>query len=371
MNAASWGGARALASATLAAAVIGCSGVPAATPGGSPDAARAADQARTFHTMATRDGWANYGQQFTEFCVSRFDFDCNREDRDLGSDLSSGQEIQQWDAEKNNPQSVVADIGILFIPQAAEAGILAEYQPPNAELLPDSLRGPGWVATFVGVPDLLVNVDALEQRNLPIPDEWADLTDPAYRGLIGMGRVGVSSSATWAFVAMNLAAGGTLDDWQPGIEFGRQLLPNLGQSANLETFERGETPITIRFDFSTSGWIPTLDEHEVNYQWQIPRDGSVFAPHTLMLNRYDTAHHDFGKMFMEWVLTDEGQYLFAPSGARPIRATFDDSPLVVPDEYRVNWLPDEMYEDVRSVDWQEVDPEEILRIWEEEVVGGG
>jgi putative spermidine/putrescine transport system substrate-binding protein len=351
--------------------LVGCTGVPSQTAGGAPDLARAREQARTFHTMATRDQWANYGKQFTVFCERRFGFDCNREDRDVGSDLSSGQEIQQWDAEKNNPQSVVADIGILFIPQAEQAGILADYEPPNVDLLPDNLHGPGWVATFVGVPDMLINLDALEQRDIPVPDEWADLTDPVYEGLIGLNRVGISAGGTWAFVAMNLAAGGTLDDWQPGIEFGRRLLPNLGQSPSLEAFERGETPIAIRFDFSNASWLSTLDDHGVRYERVIPRDGSVYAPATLMLNRYDTAHHDFGKLFMEWVLTDEGQYLFARSGARPVRATLDENALDVPDEYRVNWLPDEAYQNVVSVDWEQIDSEEILRIWEEEVVGGG
>lgn len=355
----------------VAALLLGCT-TPAPTPSSGIDRAAAAQQARTFHTIATGDDWANYGAQFSRFCEVTFGFDCNRPERDLsGGGMSSAEEVQAWDAEKNNPQSVLADIGILFIPQAEQAGILADYEPPNAGLLPADLHGPGWVATFVGVPTILVNTDALAQRDLPIPESWADLDDPAYAGLIGLTRVGVGASSTWAFVAINLAVGGSVEDWQPGIEFGRRLLPNLTQQASIETFERGEVPISVRYDFHHAAWLPTLDEHGVHYRHLIPADGSVIAPATLMMNRYDTAHHDFAKLFMEWVLTDEGQALFAPFAARPIRSLVGDDRVEVPAEQRTYWLPDADYARARSVEWRSISSEMVREIWENEVVGGG
>ena len=357
----------------LAACSSGPPGASATGPTSAPiDTAAAAEQARTFHTIATRDDWGNYGEQFSRFCTVRFGFDCNREDRDLGTDLSSAQEVQQWDAERNNPTSILADIGILFIPQAREAGILADYQPPNVNLLPDDLHGPGWVATFVGVPTFMVNMGFLESHGLPIPESWADLTNPAYSTppLIGMSRPGVGSSSTWAFVAMNLAAGGSLTDWQPGIDYGRQLLPNLTQSASIETFERGEVPISIRFEFSHGEWAEELTARGVDYRVIVPSDGSVYAQHTLMMNRFDLAHDDFAKMFMEWVLTDEGQLLFSKFGARPVRSVVGDTRVVVPQELRANWLPDEAYADVTTIDWTRVESDQILDKWENQVVGG-
>lgn len=352
-----------------------CSTAPAAsvapTQGASGyDITAARDQARSFHTIATSDDFGNYGQQFTRFCEVNFGFDCNREDRDLGS-MSSGEEIQAWLSEKNNPQSVVADIGLLFIPQAEEVGILADYEPPEAAALPDDLHGPGWVATFTGVPAYLVNLDALEDAGVEVPDTWADLTDPRYEGMVGMGRVGVSGSATWAFVAMNLAAGGTLENWQPGIDYGKALLPNIVDQASIETFTRGEVPIAIRYDFNNATWFEDLDADGVNYKLVIPKDGSVVSPSTLMMNRYMTAHADFGKMFMSWVLSDEAQEIFARYGSRPIRSVVGDDPLELSDEAKANWLPDEDYEVVETVDWRSIDPEAILDMWENEVVGGG
>jgi putative spermidine/putrescine transport system substrate-binding protein len=220
------------------------------------------------------------------------------------------------------------------------------------------------------VPAVLVNVGFLEAHGLPVPHSWADLLNPAYTKMIGLSRVGVSGSGTFSFVAMNLAAGGTLDDWAPGIAYARALVPNLTSQASIETFERGEAPISVRFDFNHGSWMQTLRDHGTNAQIIIPSDGSVYAASTLMMNRYDVAHQDFGKMFMEWVLTDQAQAISAKFGARPIRSVVGDNPLVVPAEARANWLPDADYAHVQTVDNASLDPNEIIDIWENQVLGG-
>jgi putative spermidine/putrescine transport system substrate-binding protein len=89
-----------------------------------------------------------------------------------------------------------------------------------------------------------------------------------------------------------------------------------------------------------------------------------------MMNRYDSAHHDFAKMFMEWVLTDEGQMIFAEFGARPIRSVVGENRLEVPIEARANWLPDEQYANVKTIDGTLVDTDALRQLWEDEVVGG-
>ena len=81
------------------------------------------------------------------------------------------------------------------------------------------------MTTFVGVPAFLVNATFLQSRGLPVPHSWQDLLNPAYRSMIGLGRVGVSGSGTWSFLAMNLAAGGSVTDFGPGITYARQLGP--------------------------------------------------------------------------------------------------------------------------------------------------
>jgi putative spermidine/putrescine transport system substrate-binding protein len=349
--------------------VTGCSAT-APLSSGSPAADAAAQQARTFVTYATTNAWGNYGEQFTTFCQRNCQFDCNRADRSQAEDIVSAEEVQKFDAEKNNPVAILADIGIPFIPQAQSANVLADYEPPNASLLPANLHGPGWVATFVGVPAILVNLDFMQAHNLPVPHSWQDLLNPAYAKLVGLSKVGISGSGTYSFVAMNLAAGGTLDDWAPGIAYARKLVPNLTANASIDSFEKGEVPIAVRYDFNHGSWMQTLHDAGVNAQIFIPTDGSVYGESALMMNRYDSAHADFGKMFLNWVLTDDAQLIFAKFGARPIRSVVGDSPLVVPDSARVNWLPDSDYAAVKTVDFHKIDPAKIADIWENQVLAG-
>ena len=74
-----------------------------------------------------------------------------------------------------------------------------------------------WFTIHYGTLGFFVNVDALEGK--PVPTSWADLLKPEYSGMVGY------LDPTSAFVgyagatAANLALGGTLDDWTPGIEF--------------------------------------------------------------------------------------------------------------------------------------------------------
>ena len=221
-----------LAAVAFTVILAGCSSAAAsqnvlgATAG---DSTKAADQAKTFETYGAPNSWANYGQEFTDFCQAKFSFDCNRKDRSQGEDMSSAEEIAAFDSEKNNPKAVLADIGILFSSAAEQKGVLSGYVPAAATKLPSYLFGKngGWEATFVGVPGFVVNVDYLTSKGIAVPQTWADLAKPDYKGLVGFGKPGSSGTATMAFVAMNLAVGGTLDDYTKGIAYAKTLLPNI------------------------------------------------------------------------------------------------------------------------------------------------
>jgi putative spermidine/putrescine transport system substrate-binding protein len=339
-----------------------------------PDCAAAAAEAATFVTLGAPNDWANYGEQFTTFCQTYFGFDCNRTERSQGEDLSSAEEIQQFDAQKNNPQAVLADIGILFANQAEQVGVLPNYLPDNASLLDPTLKGAngGWTATFVGVPGFVVNTDYLASKGVAVPMTWADLIKPEYAGMVGFGKPGSSGTATEAFVAMNLAAGGTLDDYTKGIEYAKALLPNIAASeGNADSFEKGEVPIQIKYDFNLIALANAENAKGVHAQVVIPSDGSIYAPSAIIANQYDVAHKDFAQMFMNWILSDEGQTIFAKFGARPIRSVTGDNPLVVPDDAKTLWLPDDQYANVTNIDQSKIDITNIADIWQNQVGAGG
>jgi putative spermidine/putrescine transport system substrate-binding protein len=173
-----------------------------------------------------------------------------------------------------------------------------------------------------------------------------------------------------AFVAMNIAAGGTLDDYTKGIAYAKQLLPNIQgvPEGNADQFEKGDVPIQIKYDFNLIA-LANQEKGKVKAQVVIPSDGSIYAPSAIIMNKYDTAHSDFGKLFMDWILTDQGQTLFAKFGARPIRYVLGD--LTLPDSAKTLWLSDTLYKPVQTVDTSKIDITKVADIWQNQVGAGG
>lgn len=331
------------------------------------DPAKVAEQAASFQTYGMPDSWANYGESIAEFCASMQIDPCVRTD----TDMSSLEEITAFDAEKNNPIAAFADIGILFGPIAEAQGVVPPFLPEAAAALPEGFKAAtgGWVATFTGVPGFNVNVQALADKGIAVPTTWADLIKPEYKGLIGIGAIGQSGTATTSFIAMNIAAGGSLDDFAPGIEFGKALVPNIEGVAEASDpeMERGEVPIQIKYDFNLIAQATALGEKGIEIQTVIPADGSIYAPSALMLNGYNTATGDLAKAFSEWVLSDAGQEIFAKFGARPIRYVLGQ--LELPEEAKALWLDDSNYAAVQAIDLSTTSIPAIKEIWEGDVLG--
>jgi putative spermidine/putrescine transport system substrate-binding protein len=358
------------AAPTTAATDTPAPATPAPTPSAAAmawDQAKAAAEAGTWASYGMPDDWANYGESIKNFCA-KYSFTCNPK-RSLGEDMSSAEEIAAFDAEKNNPKAIVADIGILFASQAEQKGVVSSYVPAGANKLAPYLYGQngGWTSTFVGVPGFVVNVDYLTKKGVPVPTKWADLADPKYKGMVGFGKPGSSGTATMSFVAQNLAAGGTLDDYTKGVEYAKKMVQNLASSeGNADSFEKGEVPIQIKYDFNLIALANAMKKKNVNAQVVIPTDGSIYAPSALIMNKYDTAHADFGMAFMDWVLSDEGQTAFAKFGARPIRWVTGD--LKLDPSATTGCLPDSQYSAVQKVDTSKIDITKIADIWENQVL---
>src|SRR5205823_528394 len=176
-----------------------------------------------------------------EFCAHYQLSSCNHTD----TDMSSNAEITRFDAEKNKPVGIFSDIGIAFGPVAEARGVAPPYLPPNAKSLPAGWKGKtgGWVATFVGIPSIIVNTDVVKN----VPKSWDDLLKPEYRGLIGVSDPSTSGTGGATFLAWAFAHGGNENNLAPGVEFAKKILPNLaGPGGNDADLEKGEIPIQVR-----------------------------------------------------------------------------------------------------------------------------
>ncbi|MDQ2067758.1 extracellular solute-binding protein [Xinfangfangia sp. CPCC 101601] len=307
--------------------------------------------------------WANYGEVM-ERMAATYNFTYTHHD----TDMSSMEEILKFDAERNNPVGISGDIGILFGPVAEARGVVPNYLPPNADKLPASLKSAtgGWVATFTGVPAIIVNTDVVKN----VPRSWEDLLKPEYTGLIsavdasGMGGTQMATFIAWAY-----AFGGSATDLAPGAEFARKLVPQMaGGSSTSLTMERGEVPIQIKYDFNCIAQAAALKEKGINCEVIIPQ-GTIYAPSAIQVNRYNLEKMNIAKLMLDFVLSDEAQIAFAKFGARPIRWVLGD--LELPAEARTSWLPDELYKDVIQVeDWSAIDVSALAQYWVDNVVNG-
>lgn len=328
----------------------------------APDLQRAKEQAKEFVTYGMPADWANYGEVFQKFAQTYgLDF------RHIDTDMSSLVEIAKFDAEKNNPRAICGDIGLLYGAIAERKAVIPPYLSPRAAKLPSQFKGKtgGWVATYTGVPALVINADVIET----LPQTWDDLLAPKYKGKIsGMNPVRAGNDAT-AFLAWAYASGGDENNMTPAVEFAKKMLPQFSSApVNVQTLEKGEVPIQINYDFNCNSAAQKLRNKNIKAKVVIP-GVSIYAPSALILNKYNVAKMDVAKLLMDYVLSDEGQLTFAKFGARPIRYVLND--LQLPDQVKVGWLPDEHYRQVQQVkDWSKIDAERIGRLWQDEVLGG-
>jgi len=329
-----------------------------------PDLAAAKEQATEFVTYGIPDDWANYGEVFKAFAAKN-GFTLKHVD----TDMSSLEEITKFDAEQSNPYAIAADIGIIFGPVAEAEEVVPDYLPPNAEQLPEGYKAAtgGWVATFVGVPALVVNTDVVKN----VPATWDDLLKPEYKGQIGSpGDPRTSGTAATTFLAWSYAHGGDVENLDPAVEFAKQLLPQYASAeASTELLEKGEIPMRIQYDFNGAAAVATLAERGINAKVVIP-GVSIYAPSAMMINKYNEDKMDVAKMMLDYVLSDEAQIIFAEFGARPIRSVLNLG-LELPDEAKAKWLPDSDYAQVVVVeDFAKIDATRIAEVWDDEVLGG-
>ncbi len=233
---------------------------------------------------------------------------------------NSGQTLSQLIAEKANPVADVAYYGVSFGIAAKKEGVVVPYKPANWDDIPEGLKDPDgyWFTIHSGTLGLFVNVDALD--GAPVPRSWADLLKPEYKGMVGYLDPSSAFVGYAGAVAVNRAMGGSLDNFDPGIDFFKKLAKNDPIVPKQTSYARvlsGEIPILFDYDFNA---YRAKYKDKANVEFVIPAEGTVVVPYVMSLVK-DSPKPELGKKILDFIMSDKGQGVWANAFLRPVRAS--------------------------------------------------
>ena len=256
--------------------------------------------------------WANWAAQFAAFKKRYPEIEL------VYNDLGSAATVVALEKSRNRPQADTAYYFAASAVDAARKDLVAPFKPVNFDKLPDVFREPEgrWFTIHSLTVAFIVNTKLVKN----VPQSWADLLKPEYKGSVvyldprstGVGQV-------LAFAA-NFGAGGDMENVQPGLDYLGQLhkagnvLRVLGTTPYAQ-FVKGEIPIWISYenDGLKAKYTDGLGEA---VSVVIPKEASAAAPYAISLVR-NGPNPNAGRLWLNFVMTDVGQGIFAQGFVRP------------------------------------------------------
>ncbi|MFI5529451.1 ABC transporter substrate-binding protein [Kitasatospora sp. NPDC051853] len=289
--------------------------VTAAELGGMDALVRAAQREGRLNTTTLLRHWANYGGLIDGF-GKKYGIEVVV-DNPFGS---SQQEIDDIKRLKGRPEAPdVLDLGDSFAQSAAEQGLLAPYRTVGFDRIPQAQKDPRarWYNSYGGY--VSIGCDAKRVAHCPV--SFLDLLKPEYWGMVALnGNPTTAGSAFAGVYAAALASGGSFDDIQPGIDFFSRLddVGNYNRgNPNPDAIVRGETPISIEWDFLNLVHTDELRARGVDWRVSIPFDGSFSQYYAQAVNK-DAPHPAAARLWEEYLASPEGQNLRLAGYARPV-----------------------------------------------------
>jgi len=288
-----------------------------------------AQQEGSVQLIAYPDNWANYAESIAGF-EAKYGITV-----DVASpNASSGEELS---AVKNlkgqSTQPDVLDIGYSFTQPAIDQNLLGTYVPSLINDVPDNLKDPNgkWTAAYYGVLSMGVDANVVD-----VPTSFADLKDPQYKGRIAIDDPRDGASSLSAVFAAALANGGSLDNIQPGIDYFADLAERgnlVHATSNAAALSTGEAAVTFDWNYNYSGIMDEMTQSAVDLQVVVPEDG-VFGNYYAQPITLDSPQPNAARLWVEWLLSDEGAVSYAKSGAVPARYAAMDAAGTLPQAAR-------------------------------------
>ncbi|MBE8475198.1 ABC transporter substrate-binding protein [Streptomyces justiciae] len=290
----------------------------AADLGGLAALEKAAKKEGALNAIALPRDWANYGALIDGF-EKKYGIKISVEN----PDGASQDEINAVTSRKGQDRAPdVLDLGSSFAISAAQQGLLAPYKVASFADIPSGQKDAQarWYNDYGGY--ISIGCDA--KRVKSCPTTFADLLKPQYKGQVALnGNPTKSGSAFGGVWAAALANGGSFDDIQPGLDFFKKLKDN-GNYTPVEstpaTVEKGETPISIDWDYLNAGYAEEFKSKGVDWKVAVPSDGQFSQYYSQAINK-DAPHPAAARLWQEYLYSAEGQNLWLKGYARPALMT--------------------------------------------------
>ncbi|WP_406185999.1 ABC transporter substrate-binding protein [Streptomyces sp. NBC_01006] len=315
--------------ALAAAPLGGCADEPPAAPrppavatsaedaGGMAALTAAAKKEGSLNTIALPRDWANYGALVDGF-EKEYGIKVTTENPE-GTSQDEVNALKEHRGEGRAPD--VIDVGGSFAHSAARQGLLAPYKVAAYDQIPEEQKDPQarWYNNYGGY----VSIGCDAKRVKTCPSTFADLRKPEYKGQVALNGDPTKSGSAFAGVyAAALANGGSFDDIQPGIDFFAELTKNGNFNpvpSTADTIAKGQTPISIDWDFLNLGYADEFREKGADVDWRtsIPFDGSFAEYYASGVNK-DAPHPAAARLWQEYLFSPEGQNIRLGAYARPV-----------------------------------------------------
>jgi putative spermidine/putrescine transport system substrate-binding protein len=256
--------------------------------------------------------WANWKALFREFKKRYPEVELTY------NDLGSAATVVALEKSRRRPQ---ADTAYYFAASAVDAvkkDVVAPFKPINFDKLPPVFREAEgrWFTIHTLNIAFIVNKKLVKNS----PTSWADLLKPEFKSSVvyldprstGVGQVLVFAAA--------YAHGGSVDNIKPGTDYLGQL-HTAGNVLRVEgttpyaKFLKGEIPVWISYE-NDGLKAKHIDGMGDAAEVIIPKEASVAAPYAISLVK-GAPNPNSGKLWLNFIMSEMGQGLFAQGFVRP------------------------------------------------------
>lgn len=256
--------------------------------------------------------WANWKALFREFKKRYPEVEITY------NDLGSAATVVALDKSRRRPQ---ADTAYYFAASAVDAvkkDLVAPFKPVNFDKLPPVFREAEgrWFTIHTLNIAFLVNKKLVKTT----PTGWADLLKPEYRNTVvylDPRSTGVGQVLTFGAAYAN---GGSADNVKPGTDYLGQLhaagnVLRVEGTTPYAKFLKGEIPIWIGYE-NDGLKAKHVDGMGDAAEIVIPKEASVAAPYAISLVK-NGPNPNSGKLWLNFIMSEAGQNLFAQGFVRP------------------------------------------------------